>query len=958
MITRFTERAAVTRSAARASVGRVLVILLSLVVTLAGCSSSSDDFVATGGPGGGGGGPAGNTAAVQFEFDLEEARVEADVTQLRFTGRNADGQVTFGPVTRNKAPRITLENILVSTVRMQIEYLRGSIVTGESLVDLTLTPGTVQIIDNPPITPVQLTEISVQPGQAEVLVGQSQNFSATGTHSNGAIENITGDVVWTAESQGGNANIDANGRASGTAAGDVLIRASFGNVSGTAELTVTSEEPSVTGLNLTADPTTFPVGVTVQLTSTATLSNMTTTDVTADTDYESSDETVATVDENGRVMGVAPGMVSITGTFGDFNAVIELEVVASPLVKITVEPPTAELVVGTNRQFTATGELENGTVMDLTDQVTWGLLPADTTIGDIDESGLFSATAPGGPIDVTATLNDIDGSAQVTVIDVAVESYTLRLKGPEGIDPDNPRIPAGIRVQFETLANLNDGSEPMVVTPDLYTSSNPDVLLELGNGVFLAQQPGEAILLSRTMGSNSEPFQVSVFNSRLDEINVEPETPEDASVIAGNQAQFTAMATFQDLDGGGPDVVVDVTSGQGTLWFVNRVERPNFEFDPEASVDAAGLVTVETTHPTQTIGVLAVLFDPNPNSQVFFMEDQDPLSVTAAQVMSIDILGIGSSDNTGNIPSGYGRIYRAVANYNNGQSVALDGKDTDMNGSADLVPNLTVTSGNADFLILTDTGFGAPFTDRGWFTVLHNGGLNSAGQNGNLQVAFGGAVANLPLNSTNAQLTGMTLAFEEMPDHLFLPQGGFRTLRATGEFGGQSFALPPQRVAFVTGDTPEWGGGQVQFSSNTQLGMFDTAFASPQQGVQIDAEDFYSFVKVGDPIVGSIIGVEIVALTNFRVLPSVVNPLDVGQSVDFRAIVDYVGGQQNVNVTNLVFWNSSGNDIFVNNRTRGDMTIGRASALSSGGASVQAEYWAPFSSPFGPYFGATFVPVN
>jgi uncharacterized protein YjdB len=62
------------------------------------------------------------------------------------------------------------------------------------------------------------------------------------------------------------------------------------------------------------------------------------------------------------------------------------------------------LIVGETQQFKATGTISDGTVEDITSQVTWA--SSNPTIATISATGLATGVAP-GKTTITATLSDV-----------------------------------------------------------------------------------------------------------------------------------------------------------------------------------------------------------------------------------------------------------------------------------------------------------------------------------------------------------------------------------------------------------------------------------------------------------------------------------------------------------------------------------------------------------------------
>jgi uncharacterized protein YjdB len=93
---------------------------------------------------------------------------------------------------------------------------------------------------------VTVTAISVTPQNASLAVGATQQFTATGTFSNGSQGNITSSATWTT-SDVTVATISAAGIAAGVAQGPVTITATVGAINGSASLTGTPSPFRFTG---------------------------------------------------------------------------------------------------------------------------------------------------------------------------------------------------------------------------------------------------------------------------------------------------------------------------------------------------------------------------------------------------------------------------------------------------------------------------------------------------------------------------------------------------------------------------------------------------------------------------------------------------------------------------------------------------------------------------------------
>ncbi|MGD0950014.1 MAG: Ig-like domain-containing protein [Candidatus Binatia bacterium] len=199
---------------------------------------------------------------------------------------------------------------------------------------------------------------------------------------------------------------------------------------------------------ITAGPTQLFVGQQESMSAVAQLSDGTTIDVTTLATWQSSDDTVVTVDSWGTVSALAIGNASITATLGNLTSTPWPLAVTGlpPLQKIDVEnasclyplanagavppavaatmPPartdvlpvpncTDVVQIGGTLQFRAIGEFAGGYVQDITDQVQWQVTPAD--VGTV-VTGLFTAVQA-GTAQLTASLDGVASDpTQISVV--------------------------------------------------------------------------------------------------------------------------------------------------------------------------------------------------------------------------------------------------------------------------------------------------------------------------------------------------------------------------------------------------------------------------------------------------------------------------------------------------------------------------------------------------------------
>ena len=169
----------------------------------------------------------------------------------------------------------------------------------------------------------------------------------------------------------------------------------------------------VTGVSLNTDSLTLVEGGTATLAATITPSNATNQNVT----WSSDNESVATVDQNGRVTAVAQGGATITAAVDGKSAECYVTVNAAapvPVTSVSLDKTSLGLTEGDTETLTATVEPSDATNKN----VTWS--SDDTSVATVDASGLVTAVARGTAV-ITATA--ADGSGASASCTVTVSSY-------------------------------------------------------------------------------------------------------------------------------------------------------------------------------------------------------------------------------------------------------------------------------------------------------------------------------------------------------------------------------------------------------------------------------------------------------------------------------------------------------------------------------------------------------
>lgn len=145
--------------------------------------------------------------------------------------------------------------------------------------------------------PVTLRSVSVTPANPSIALGGTQQFTATGSYSDGSSQNLTASATWSSATPSV-ATVSSSGLATSVATGSATISAASGSVTGSTTLTVTAA--ALVSLAVTpADPTLGYTGATQQFVATGTYTNQSTRNLTNSVTWSSSNTGVATIGPDG-----------------------------------------------------------------------------------------------------------------------------------------------------------------------------------------------------------------------------------------------------------------------------------------------------------------------------------------------------------------------------------------------------------------------------------------------------------------------------------------------------------------------------------------------------------------------------------------------------------------------------------------------------------------------------------
>jgi type II secretory pathway component GspD/PulD (secretin) len=245
-------------------------------------------------------------------------------------------------------------NAAIATISSQtgIASAQGS---GATYISATLgsVASTAAILTG---TSATLRSIAITPAAASIARDSTQQFTATGTFSDGSKQDVTTSVTWSISNDNVATVRTASGLSRGLAVGSAQIQAALGTThSANAVLTVTS----ATLLSIAVTPTsaTIAAGTSQRYTATGSYSDRSKQVLSSVVSWASSNTAVAAMEgSSGRATGKSAGTTSITATQGGLGTPVAIA--AGSLNSNTDAYP--DLVVASQTTNTVTVLLGNG----------------------------------------------------------------------------------------------------------------------------------------------------------------------------------------------------------------------------------------------------------------------------------------------------------------------------------------------------------------------------------------------------------------------------------------------------------------------------------------------------------------------------------------------------------------------------------------------------------------------
>ncbi|MCH1929498.1 Ig-like domain-containing protein [Shewanella sp. A25] len=533
--------------------------------------------------------------------------------QLTATATYSDGS------TRNISSQVTWKSSSTSVATISSAGLATGQAAGSTNVSATLNGVTSNSLVLG-VTSATVTQIQVSPAIVNLSLGGETQLTAVATYSDGTSQNLTSGVAWNSADTSV-ATVTSSGRVAGVTPGSTTIVASYAGVQSN-NVAVTISSAMLSAIQLTPASGSIAAGTELQFTAVAWYSDNSSQDITTQASWNSSDTSVATV-VDGLVSGDLPGATTITASFNGVQSnSANLTVTTATLSSIVVTSNASSIAKGTTTQFTATATYSDGSTQNISSQVNWA--SSATAVATISGSGLATGQTA-GTTNISATKDGVPSNTLALNVTAATVTQLQ-------VSPSVLNLAKGVEGQLTVVATYSDGTTQTLTSAVAWSSANTTTATVSTSGKVTGVNPGNTTIVATYNGVQSNSVAVTITAATVSTIQL---TPASASLAAGTERQFTAIAWFSD--GSSQDITTQAA------WSSS---------DTNVATVLSGLVSAVT--PGSSI------------IQASFNGEQSNsanLTVTAATISSIAI-----TSNTNSIAKGTTAQFTATATYSDGST--------------------------------------------------------------------------------------------------------------------------------------------------------------------------------------------------------------------------------------------------------------------------------------------------
>lgn len=258
--------------------------------------------------------------------------------------------------------------------------------------------------------------------------------------------------------------------------------------------------PAATLASIAVTPATASVaiGAKQQFTATASYSDGSARDISANAAWTSATTSVGTVSATGLATGLRAGTSLITAAFEGKSGTATLTVQPATVLSLALTPVQTSFQVGASRQLAVVATYTDGTVVDVTaNAVFMSATPGSVIVG---AGGLITGVAPGTSA-LSASFGGKTANAQASVSVATVATIA--------VTPANASVAVGGVQQYIAVATYSDNSTAIVTRSAAWSSGSNAIATVANTGVATGVAVGNTTI-SAAFGGQSGSANLAV----------------------------------------------------------------------------------------------------------------------------------------------------------------------------------------------------------------------------------------------------------------------------------------------------------------------------------------------------------------------------------------------------------------------------------------------------------------
>lgn len=398
------------------------------------------------------------------------------------------------------------------------------------------------------ITCPTLQSLAISAPRMSMAAQQTVQFSAVATFAGGLQRDVSSESLWSS-SEPTVASISSMGLATGLSAGNTTLSASFGGLSSTRNLRITSA--TLTSLSLNPTTVQMEIGGESQLSLMGVFSDGTTQNLTNQALWSSSNISIASPANlfPGRIRGESAGSAVLTATFQGLSTTRSITVQNITLSQLEISPIYRNISLGASQLYQATGIFSDGSRRDLSavTQMT-SLSPSVAQIQSSSTAGSLVRSNAAGSTSIEAEYLGVKATATLVVSNKTLTE--IQIQSPSG-------LALNFQTQLRAIGTFSDGST-LDLTKDVLWSSSNENFLSVSNstdtkGLAAALQVGSVTVTAEMQGLQSQA-NINVTNATLTSLDVSP-----SRLLISRNTNFKVKARGIFSDGSSLDLTQEVS---------------------------------------------------------------------------------------------------------------------------------------------------------------------------------------------------------------------------------------------------------------------------------------------------------------------------------------------------------------------------------------------------------------